>query len=223
MKPRAYCRGLAQRMEELADPEVAAGQKAYMRHQFEFYGLKSPVWKELVRDYILTEGVPAPGDDLETVTRLCFQWPYREMQYAALTLLEKSWRQTGPDHIRLLEELILTRSWWDTVDALSKWVGCHFLRFPRQIRPVTESWMAGHEMWLQRVAIIFQLGYREKTDTALLFDYIQRVADSREFFLQKAAGWALRQYARTDPDEVRRFVHTHPLPALTRREALKHL
>lgn len=137
--------------------------------------------------------------------------------------LRKPKKKSPPDLIVLLDECIGTHAWWDTVDWLAKLCGLHFLRYPDQRKSWTETWMLGDHMWRQRVAILHQLTYRNQTDQQMLFDYILHVADSRECFLQKAAGWALRQYASTEPKAVRRFVATHTLPALTRRETLKHL
>jgi 3-methyladenine DNA glycosylase AlkD len=122
-----------------------------------------------------------------------------------------------------LEELICTRSWWDTVDWVNKLVGLHFRRYPDLIKPVTERWMASGNFWLQRVCLIFQLTYKDKTDSDMMFDYVRRLADSKEFFLQKGAGWALRQYAKTNPDAVLEFVLNTRLAPLTRREALKNV
>lgn len=167
-------------------------------------------------------GLPQ-GEDLKQLVRLCFQDEHREMHYFGLETLQKSLKNQPPECIDFLEELILTRSWWDTVDWINKLVGLHFRRFPALIKPVTERWMGSGNIWLQRVSMIFQLTYKEKTDTALLFDYIRRIAGSKEFFLQKGAGWALRQYAKTNPQAVIDFVNSTKLAALTRREALKNM
>lgn len=203
-------------------PEVAAGQAAYMRHQFEFFGLKMPAWTALARELHQRHGIPN-GEPLRALVRRCYADDHRELHYFALQTVEKALRHEPAGFIDFLEELILQNSWWDTVDWIAKLVGKHFQRYPALIRPVTERWMNSGELWLQRVCLIFQLTYKEKTDVLLLFDYIRRVADSREFFLQKGAGWALRQYARTDPAAVLQFVETTKLASLTRREALKHL
>lgn len=203
-------------------PDVAQGQMAYMRHQFDFFGLKMPAWTALTKDILAQHGLPE-GEDLTTLVRLCFEDEHREMQYFGLQILEKSLKKLPAASILFLEELIQTRSWWDTVDWINKLVGLHFKRFPEEIKPNTERWMDSGNIWLQRVSIIFQLTYRSKTDTDLLFAYILRVAHSKEFFLQKAAGWALRQHAKTDPELVREFVEGHVLAALTRREGLRGL
>lgn len=203
-------------------PEIAQGQMAYMRHQFEFFGLKMPAWTQLAKSIHAKEGVPQ-GEALKALVRLCFQDEHREMHYFGLETLEKALKKEGPEHIEFLEELICTRSWWDTVDWINKLVGMHFRRYPELIRPTTERWLASGNVWLQRVCLIFQLSYKDKTDAGLLFGYVKRLSGSKEFFIQKAAGWALRQYARTAPDAVRDFVQNTPLAPLTKREAMKHL
>lgn len=204
------------------NPAIAQGQMAYMRHQFDFFGLKMPAWMALTKAIQAEHGLPQ-GEDLKTFVRLCFQDEHREMQYFGLETLQKSLKKLPAEDIGFLEELICTRSWWDSVDWLNKLVGLHFKRHPALIRPVTQGWMGSGNIWLQRVCLIFQLPYKHDTDAGLLFDYVAQVSDSKEFFLQKGAGWALRQYAKTDPDAVQDFVQKTRLAPLTRREALKHL
>jgi 3-methyladenine DNA glycosylase AlkD len=122
----------------------------------------------------------------------------------------------------VLEELIGVRSWWDTVDFLApKLAGPLLLRYPELIGTYPGRWIESDNIWYQRSAILFQLDYKQQTDAQRLFDYIRRRADSREFFVQKAAGWALRQYSKTAPDAVREFIAGNELPPLTVREGLK--
>lgn len=220
MSPTAYYHLIRDRFREKGDPEIAQAQMQYMRNQFEFFGLKMPQWMALTKDFHKEHGVPE-GEDLKTLARLCFDDDHREMHYFAIETVQKTLKSQAPEFIDFLEELILTRSWWDTVDWVNKLVGMHFLRYPELTRPVTERWMASGNMWLQRVCMIFQLAYKDKTDSALLFDYVQRLSGSKEFFLQKGAGWALRHYSRTNPEAVRQFVESHRLAPLTRREALR--
>lgn len=223
MSPARYVRELDRLFRAHGDPEVARGQAAYMKHRFAFHGIKTPERNALLKEFLALHGIPPWGGPLEETVRLAWAEPHRELHYAALHLLEKAQRGSGPELIGLLEELIRANSWWDSVDWIAKLVGIHFRKYPEQAGPVTGRWMDSGELWLQRVAIIHQLAYRDRTDTERLFRYIRRVAGSKEFFLQKAAGWALRQYARTDPDAVRRFLREEKLPALTVREAGKHL
>ncbi len=218
-----YLREIKRRFSEAGDPATSEGQMAYMRNQFSFYGLKAPIWVGLFREFVKEYGYPVYGGPLENIARQAYAEEYRELHYIAVQIIEKTQKKSGADLIKLLEELILKNSWWDTVDWIAKLVGIHFVRFPDQIGPVTERWMASGEMWLQRVAIIYQLRYKEKTDTNRMFRYILQVADSKEFFLQKAAGWALRQHAKTDPAIVSAFIEKERLPALTKREARKQL
>ena len=126
----------------------------------------------------------------------------------------------GPDVLDLCEVLITTKSWWDTVDILaSRVVG------PHADRPRIEQWLESGDLWLERTAILHQLGYEERTDAEFLFRACLAHAGSTEFFHRKAIGWALRQYARVDPDAVGTFVtdHAGELSGLSKREALKHL
>lgn len=199
------------------NPEIAQGQMAYMRHQFEFYGLKMPAWMALTKEFLREHGLPE-GPALPEIARLCFDDEHREMQYFALEMVQRSLKKQAPEFINFLEELILTKSWWDSVDWIAKLVGIHFRRYPELIKPVTERWMDSGELWLQRVCLIFQLTYKEKTDSELLFKYIRRVAASKEFFLQKGAGWALRQYSKTNPEAVAAFLDQTQVSPLTRRE-----
>lgn len=220
--PEAYFALLRSTFQNHGDPLVAQGQMAYMRRQFEFFGLKMPAWMALTKAIHREQGLPA-GEDLKTLVRLCFADEHRELHYFALETVQKTLKTQQADFVDFLEELICTQSWWDTVDWLSKLVGLHFLRFPELIGPVTERWMDSRRLWLQRVCLLFQLLYRDKTDAELLFGYIRRLADSKEFFLRKGAAWALREYSKTDAEAVLQFIHSTPLAPLTRREGLKWL
>lgn len=222
MQPTEYVGLLREVLRSQGNPDTAQGQMAYMRHQFEFFGLKMAQWTLLTKQFHAQYGLP-DGEDLKAMARLCFEEDHREMHYFALETVQKKLKTQPPEFIDFLEELVLSRSWWDTVDWLNKLIGQHFLRFPALIQLVTARWVASENIWLQRLSIIFQLPYKGKTDTALLFGHIRQLAHSKEFFVQKGAGWALRQYARTNPDAVRQFVQTTPLASLTKREALKHI
>ena len=220
--PIQYVSALREIFRTHGNPDVALGQMAYMRHQFEYFGLKMPAWSGLTKQFHAEHGLPE-GEALRTVARCCFEDDHREMHYFALETVQKCLKQQEPDFIYFLEELALTRSWWDTVDWIQKLAGQHLLRYPDLMAPTAARWVSSDNMWLQRLSIIFQLSYKNKTRTDILFGNIRQLSASKEFFIQKAAGWALRQYARTDPEAVHAFVAATPLAALTRREALKHL
>jgi 3-methyladenine DNA glycosylase AlkD len=207
--------------QEKGDPSTAVGQIAYMRNQFDFFGLKAPIWVALTKEIHQKQGIPK-GDDLKSLVRMCFEDEHRELQYFAIETVQKVVKKESADFIDFLEEMIVEKSWWDSVDWLAKLVGFHFKNYPEQIVPVTERWMQSGNFWLQRVAIIFQLFYKEKTDHELMFDYIRRMRGSKEFFIQKACGWALRQYSKTNPEAVLHFIETTSgLAPLTKREGLR--
>ena len=132
--------------------------------------------------------------------------------------------QLPADFIETIQDLLVTKSWWDTVDTIATGpVGVHFQRYPAVRRKYLPRWRKSDNFWLRRSAILFQLNYKSDTDFALLCDIICENLDSKEFFINKAIGWALRQYARTDPEAVRAFVAGTPLHPLSAREALKRL
>lgn len=223
ISPAEYLASVKQLFEQAGKPDIAEGQMAYMRHQFEFYGIKKPLWSALTQELFQKYGL-SEGAALQNLALLCMQDDYREVNYFGLELVQKQLKKQEENFIELLETLICTRSWWDSVDWLAKLVGMHFLRYPSSIQPFTTRWMHADYIWLQRVCLIFQLHYKEKTDAALLFKYVEQLKGSSEFFIQKAAGWALRQYAKTHPEAVRAFLIAHAdLPPLTRREAMKYL
>lgn len=221
LTPTEYYHAVRDTFRARGNPETAQGQMAYMRHQFEYFGLKMPAWTAITKAMLSREAVPE-GDRLQDLIRLCFADEHREMQYFGLECAQRSLKKQAPEFIDFLEELVCTKSWWDTVDWIAKLVGMHFKRYPELIQPVTARWMDSGHLWLQRVCLIFQLTYKEKTDAGLLFGYVRRVAHSKEFFLQKGAGWALRQYSRTNPEAVWQFLAENNVAPLTRREGSKY-
>jgi 3-methyladenine DNA glycosylase AlkD len=202
--------------------ERAAGQSWYMKHKFVYFGLKMPEWMAITKAFFKSHGLPAISI-LDDLVELCFEDDHREMQYFAIEAVQRHLKKQPATYIIQLEWLITTKSWWDSVDWIAKLVGMFFQMHPQLIQPVTERWMSSGNIWLQRVCIIFQLSYKDKTDTVLMFKYILQVAESKEFFLRKGAGWALRQHSRVDGDLIRKFVdaHTDQLSGLTKREALR--
>jgi 3-methyladenine DNA glycosylase AlkD len=204
-----------------ADPVKAAGAKAYMRNQFEFFGFQTPVRRMLTKE-IFGQGLPTV-DQLPGIVKDAWLLPQREFQYFGIELVARLKKDWTPDMIPMIEEMITEKSWWDSVDNIASLItGPYFLKFPAHLKPVTQKWNRSDNFWLQRSSILFQKAYREKTNTALLSKYILHCAGSKEFFIQKAIGWSLREYAKTDREWVLQFVQKHPLAALSKREALKH-
>ncbi|MEM1120314.1 MAG: DNA alkylation repair protein [Bacteroidota bacterium] len=206
---------------ESGKPEVAEAQAKYMRHQFQFYGLKSPERRLITKSIFQEIGWPTV-EQLPEFVEMAWAADYRDWQMLGLDLMEKYIKKVPKDFIFLLEKLIITKSWWDTVDMLAgKLVARHFQRFPEMIPKFPNGWMDSNNIWLQRSALIFQLKYRDQTNVQLLFDYILKLKDSDEFFIQKAAGWALREYSKRDWQIVLDFMDENNLPPLTKREGLK--
>jgi 3-methyladenine DNA glycosylase AlkD len=150
---------------------------------------------------------------------------YREHRYAATALCDSdsARRLRSPVLLPLYRDLIVAGAWWDHVDELAHRVGELLAGWPTETRPELRRWIVADDRWLRRNAIIAQLGRKRETDVSLLTEAIEANAGERDFFLRKAIGWALREYARTDPQWVREFVAAHELSPLSRREALKHL
>ncbi|SCZ81555.1 DNA alkylation repair protein [Acidaminobacter hydrogenoformans] len=205
-----------------ANPENAQPMAAYMKHQFPFLGIKKPERKTLERA-LLQQLKKDKTIESEIIERL-WSAKEREFQYLALDLLVAVQSELKPDVMPLLERLIHDKSWWDTVDLIAaQLVGPMTLRTPELIDAYIRPWSISDNLWLRRTAILFQLKSKKATDTGLLEDIIIENCGTKEFFLNKAIGWALREYSKTDPDWVAAFLCAHELAPLSVREAGKYL
>lgn len=219
----AYVKSIRALFTQHADPKKAAPMKRYMRDQFEYLGIKVPEMGNLLKQHIREHGLP-PLAELDPILRDLWALPPREFQYAANGLLEKFEGQLPAEFIETLEYMLVTKSWWDTVDTIATGIlGVHFKRYPKVRDKYLTKWRRSDNFWLRRATILFQLGYKKDTDFELLCAIIRENLGSQEFFINKAIGWALRQYTRVDPQGVRDFVATTPLNPLSAREALKWL
>ncbi|MCD4729326.1 MAG: DNA alkylation repair protein [Bacteroidales bacterium] len=219
----AYLIPISESFADNANEKIAFQMKKYMKGQFDYFGIKSPERKVLKKEFLDLYGLPEP-DQLEDIVRECWQLPQREYQYFIMEILHRLAKKAKGKRIDLYEFLVKNKSWWDTVDFIaSNLAGVHFQLYPELIKPHTEKWMDSGNMWLQRTAILFQLKYKKDTDLVLLTEYIQRLQGSKEFFINKAIGWVLREYSKTDPDWVIHFVQHNELAKLSKREALKWL
>lgn len=210
--------------EEARDPTRAVPMAAYMRDQFPFLGIPSPAQKALTRQVLA--GLSRPSEaDLRAVALACWERPQREYQYFACGWLRRHARICGADFVTTARHLIVTKSWWDTVDTLAAHLVGPLVAQHPQLVSTTDAWVLSDDRWLVRAAILHQLTCKEATDAKRLFRYCAAQAGHPDFFVRKAIGWALREYARTDPAAVRTFVATHHsrLAALSVREALKNL
>lgn len=209
--------GLAAR----ADAAAAESMQAYMKSAMPFRGVPKPA-----RATLLRELGPLLDDRAAVADAAGALWDgaaYREERYVAVALARTG--PPDPDRLPVFEHWIRTGAWWDLVDEIAAHLVGPLLRaHPRHAEPVVRSWIDHPDRWLRRTSVIAQLGARSATDVGLLTAAIEANQDDPDFFLRKAVGWALRQYARTDPDWVRAFVADHPrLSPLSRREALRHL
>lgn len=203
------------------NPDNARQMKAYMRDKFAFFGIRSPDRKKLQREILQTCGMPRI-DEIPGICYYLWNIPEREAQYFAMDILDRSIKKMPGESIQLLEKLVIHKSWWDTIDGLAaNIIGKYFTLFPEQIIPVTRSWMDSGNIWLQRSCLLFQLRYRQDTDLPLMYSFIEELTSHDDFFIRKAIGWVLREYSKTDPEEVIRYVNTVTLNPLSRKEALK--
>ncbi|CAL9385312.1 hypothetical protein SUDANB174_01130 [Streptomyces sp. enrichment culture] len=205
-----------------ADAERAAGMRAYMKDAAPFLGLTSPVRRSLTRTVLA--GLPRPDEsDCTAVALRCWRLPEREYHYFAVDYLRRHVTHCSSGFLPVVRHLLTTVPWWDTVDLLAAHVVGGLVAADRGLARDMDAWIEDEDLWLVRAALLHQLRYKEHTDTDRLFGYCLRQAGHGDFFVRKAVGWCLREYAKTDPDAVRAFVAEHRtrLVPLSVREALR--
>lgn len=223
MNVEEYVEKLRQAYVPHIDIDYANWSKEYFRNQFEFLGVRTPIRKKVLKEFIKEYGIP-DGVNLKEVVVYLWNCEEREFQKTAMDILDKQKKLLAPEDMEWLLEITLSKSWWDTIDVLAPHIfGFLFSKYPELIEEYADKWIEDDNFWLQRAAILFQLNYKDKMNEELLHKYIYHRLDSEEFFIQKAIGWVLRQYGRTNPDNVREFVNRTNLKPLSRREALKNL
>ena len=209
--------------EEKGNRDNAIPMAKYMKNNFPFLGIKTPTRKELLKIFYKESGILKEPFHGELVLAL-WELEEREYQYAALDYIRRSLKKLDKTDLPLMEKLITTKPWWDTVDMLAQHpVGTIALKYPEVIPETIEGWAFGNHLWLQRAALLFQLKYKERTDEELLYTFIKYHFASKEFFIQKAIGWALREYSKTNPESVRKFIANNELPKLSVREGSKYI
>jgi 3-methyladenine DNA glycosylase AlkD len=215
-------------LSRAADPSRAPGMQAYMKSALPYHGVSAVPFRQLCRR-LFADLTFADADEWQRAVLALWRGArFREERYAAVEL--SGHRRARPFQtlatLPMYEEMIVTGAWWDYVDHLaSNRLGLLLAREPEPMKKRMRAWSRDENMWKRRSAIICQLKRKRDTDLELLYDCIAPSLSSKEFFLRKAIGWALRQYAWTDPDEVARYVraHEHQLSPLSRREALKNI
>lgn len=211
------------------DPEIAAQQQAYMKSSIPYYGIKSPEVRAILKPLLVSHTLRSREEWEHAIRTLWDNVSYREEWYAALAIARYGrYRdlRSSLDSLPLYDHLIRTGAWWDVCDELAQHlVGEVLMQHPQEASAVMRNWSKDESMWIRRCSILSQGKHKEKTDPVLLRDCILPSIDDTDFFSRKAIGWALRDYAKFDPDWVRAFVTKFDdrLSGLTKREALKHI
>lgn len=201
--------------------EQAEPMAKYMKNLFPFLGLKKPERAVLSKEF-LKERKKDIKIDLNFIFK-CYDLPEREFQYLAIDYMDKVKDLFIPDDMENIEQLLIMKSWWDTVDSINKIVGYVAMKFPEVKENIISKWIESDNIWLNRVSIIFQLRYKEKTDTEFLKKAIIHNSETTEFFINKAIGWALREYSKTDRKWVENFIEQNSLDPLSVREGSRYL
>jgi 3-methyladenine DNA glycosylase AlkD len=225
----ALAKAVRRALQAHADPERAPQMQRYMKSEMPYYGVTAPIQKRLWRELFASHPLESCDDVRTAALDLWRGAHYREERYAAIALtdLRRYERCQTFDALPMYEEMIVTGAWWDYVDTIaSHHLGAILRQEPRRMKPLMRRWARSRDsLWIRRAAMLCQLRFKADTDLALLYDCIEPNLAESDFFLRKAIGWALRQYAWTDADEVRRYVAAHRgrLSPLSVREALKNV
>lgn len=201
--------------------EQARPMEKYMKDNFPFLGLKTPERRVLTKEFY-NERKKDKTVDWEFIFK-CYDLPEREFQYLVIGYLDRLKGLLKLDDMDNIEKLIVTKSWWDSVDSLAPIVGYINMKYPEIKEEIISKWIYSDNMWLKRVSIIYQLKYKEKTDTKFLERAILANSQTKEFFINKAIGWALREYSKTNKEWVREFIENNSLSNLSIREGSKYI
>jgi 3-methyladenine DNA glycosylase AlkD len=215
-------------LRRVADPAKAAPMQAYAKSSMPYLGVTAVPLRKVCREVFADLELPTAAAWRRAVLALWRGARFREERYCAIELagVRRFDRFQDMAALPMYEEMIVTGAWWDYVDGIAGHrLGTLLRRFPREMRKAMLAWSRSDDLWKRRSAILCQLTFKKDTDLGLLYATIEPALDSKAFFLRKAIGWALRQYAWTDPKEVRRYVREHErqLSPLSKREALKNL
>ena len=220
----SFIKSLETTFQKNSNPENAFAMAKYMRNHFPFFGIKTDDRRRIFAA-IWKENQEEVAENPRAIALELFAKTQRELQYCAIEILIKQLKGNyKKEDIQLIEKLIITNSWWDSIDTIAKNIlGQYLLEYPLETKKVITRFSNSENMWLNRSAILFQLGYKEKTNFDLLQFECEKHKNSNEFFIQKAIGWALREYSKTNPEAVKSFVANTNLKALSKKEALKNI
>ena len=202
--------------------ENAKNMNAYLKDNFEFLGVKTPLRRQLCKEFLKGKSKEAFID--EALVKELWANEYREIQYIAIDYLIKQKKKLQREHVALIKDLIITKSWWDSVDLIASHLAGELGRkYPNLIEEYFLPWSESENLWLRRTAILYQLKYKENTDTDILEQVIKANLHQEEFFIRKAIGWSLREYSKSDQEWVREFIANNKLSKLSEKEASKYL
>lgn len=207
-----------------AEPVRAVEAATYMKGVAPFLGIRTPDRRALSRQVLA--GLARPTElDCTAIAVRCWELPEREYHYFAADYLRRYVSRCSADFLSTARWLVSTHSWWDTVDALAAHTVGPLVAANPTLTSDMDRWIEDDDLWVARTALLHQLRYKQATDSERLFRYCLRRADHPDFFIRKAIGWSLREYAKTDPTAVRAFVASarDRLSPLSVREALKNL
>ena len=219
-----FCSDLEADFRKAFNRELAIPMENYMKNNFTYFGIKAEKRRTIFKSNY-EQNKPEVESNFRTIAWKLYQMKEREFHQTAIDLLVKEFKKKYVlEDIQFIEKLIVTNSWWDSVDTISKYIlGGYLLQFPSETLKVIERFSNSENMWLNRSAILFQLSYKDKTNSEILKSKCEKHKHSNEFFIQKAIGWALRDYSRFNPNGVEAYVNSTNLKPLSRREALRLL
>ncbi len=218
-------RFLARELAKAGDLQRAADMAAYLKTDMPFYGVTKPERMKIHREVRRRYPITSRREYLAAVTALWAQ-PHREEKYTAIGVAVDHPEYVTIGSVPLYRRMIVEGAWWDFVDDIAiRLIGKVLLDDRARMHSKLDRWIDDSDMWIRRTALLSQIKHKDQTDRDQLFGYCLKRADEREFFIRKAIGWALREYARSEPDAVREFAlqHRNRLSGLSFREATKHL
>jgi 3-methyladenine DNA glycosylase AlkD len=219
-----FFNALSQDFQNASNKALAVAMANYLKNHFTFFGIKTVQRRTIFKSNYEKYKLEIKSNFREIAWEL-FQKQEREFHQCAIDLLQIEWKKKYLiEDIQFIEKLITTHSWWDTVDTIAKYfLGGYLKQFPQETYKVIERFSSSSNLWLNRSAILFQLSYKDKTNFDLLKSECEKHKNSNEFFIQKAIGWALRDYSRFNPTGVKEYVLSTQLKPLSTREAIRLL
>lgn len=210
---------------EHANSEKAAWEIAYMKNRYSFFGIPKKLLRELIAIWVAEHPITT-SEELKALIQRLYQLEEREFHYTAIEIARKYSQYYDESFFDLFEMMVRNHSWWDSVDEIAAHlVGTLIEKYPEKLERKMDDWIDDPYMWIRRTAVLYQIRYKDATDQKRLFRYCEKLFHEKEFFIRKVIGWSLREYAKTSPKAIIKFVESNQdkMSGLSKREALKHL